>query len=364
MGHLVALSLCLPTSAQPLCEVLLNPAFSFNTYGLQVLVEDSSTTFGIQSTAEWSFGDGSSITTVDQHGFQAPGTYQVCLTLTATELPCSATYCREVTVPATDCGGSIDSYFDWSASNTNSVSFLDMSFTNNTGPTLWEFGDGSSSTDPEPDHTWSIPGPHFVTLTRGADTCLATYGRWVEVDGNVTTCGPGLFVDFYTEFDGNEFTFTPSIVANGTLPLASVWSYGDGVIDTTAIGQHIYQEEGPHQTCLLIGALNVGSLDSCFALVCHTSNVFPATGINERGRDVVEVWPNPFGSSFQFRSEGVFGRTEVQLKDLLGRTVAEQVISGNGTFKMDASELRDGAYVLMVSGKNHLRSALLVKGLE
>ena len=46
---------------------------------------------------------------------------------------------------------------------------------------FWEFGDGGTSTSPEPTYEYSAPGEYQVSLTIQTDTCENTYSSWVHI---------------------------------------------------------------------------------------------------------------------------------------------------------------------------------------
>lgn len=336
-------------AAQPLCDVLLRPAFHYTTDGLSLLVADSSTTFGLSATASWTFGVGSAPTTDTFHTFDSPGTYTVCLTLTSTTTPaCSSTYCRQVVVPLDDCGGFLSAEFSHASSGTNTGAFLETASIPGLGTWLWEFGDGSTSTEEAPVHTWALPGPHFVTLTRQDGPCTATSARWIDVDGNATTCGPGLFVDFSVQQAGDLVYFDPDVITSNIVPLIGVWSFGDGAIDTTLNAQHTFLQPGPYQTCLLVGALQLDDLDSCFSLVCRTHEVVPVTGIGTRSSEAFMIWPNPSSGLVHLESPSSVQMAHLRILDALGRTVLLSEQATPKSSPVDLSRLGPGNYVLEI----------------
>ena len=353
----------IPAMTQPLCRVLLNPAFSYSAYGLNVQMEDSSRTFGIEATAFWDFGDGTGVTLETLHYFQVPGTYEVCLTLTALELPCAVTYCRSVVVRASGCAVPFDAYFDWSPAGTNTVSLNDGSGTFSGTNTLWEFGDGDTSNSIAPTHTWFLPGEHFVSLTKWNDSCVTTYGAWVAVDGNVTTCAPpGLFLDFEPNYTGPGVEFVPEVVTNNVVPAFYIWSYGDGVIDTTVVGYHEYPGEGPYQACCLVGAVTTfPTVDSCFALTCRTVHPYTATDIMEVSDNELRVHPNPFSENLQVDLGNEGGPVTIQLMDMLGRTALETTTKRSGFLALDTQMLPPGPYLLMISGPTKVQRTKVIK---
>lgn len=336
-------------ATQPLCDVLLKPAFHYTTNGLSLILADSSRTYGLAAQAVWSFGDGTSTTASPDHQFSQPGTYNVCLTLTPTEGAfCSSTYCREVEVPLDTCANALVAQFDHGGLNTNTSSFTDLS-TGSGGTWSWEFGDGSTSEEPSPSHTWGLPGPHFVTLTRRRGTCVSTTGRWVEVDGNATTCGPGLFVDFTPRPDMGFATFQPSIITSEVTPGLGIWSYGDGTIDTAFVGMHYYPIPGIYQVCLLVGAFAQPGMDTCFSLVCRTIDLLGSVAsVNEYLDGSLVVWPNPSDGLVNMAWPSGIGPVTIRVSDMIGRTVWEQGRTSQPTRSLLLDNIADGQYVIEV----------------
>lgn len=350
-----------PVVSQPLCDVLLRPAFHYSTDGLTLIVQDSSTTYGVMADRTWTYGDGSGASIETAHQFTVPGVYEVCLSLSSPTIDCIVTYCRTVTVPLDDCGGQVDAYFSWYGSGTNALVLLDASLLADAGERFWEFGDGTTSDLATPAHTWLLPGPHFVALTRTSGDCAATYGTWVEVDGNATTCGPGLFADFVSYQAGNALAFEPAISADGVVPLLSIWSYGDGAMDTASTGYHTYEQAGAYQTCLLVGALIPPELDSCFTLVCHTFDILALVGMAEVGTAPLKVSPNPFSRELHIAAHREAVLMQVRLLDLSGRVIPTSVADAAGSAVMDADGLPSGVYLLEVRVGNALFHRRVVK---
>lgn len=108
----------------------------------------------------WSFGDNTSSTEVNpNHAYNTPGTYTVTLTA-SNENGCTQT--AQITIEVQDVKA------DFEASNTQGCAPLNITFNNtsiNANNINWNFGDGNTSDENNPMHTFAEAGTYTVTLT-------------------------------------------------------------------------------------------------------------------------------------------------------------------------------------------------------
>lgn len=128
----------------------------------------------------WDFGDGATGSgTMVSHTFAGNGPYAVCMTATlldavlqdsCTVQTCNWVYFGPDTIP---CGQVLQPDFDHLI-NGNTVAFINTSLTSGALPDLlWDFGDGTSSTEVQPLHTYALPDLYTVCLTVTIDGPLA-----------------------------------------------------------------------------------------------------------------------------------------------------------------------------------------------
>jgi hypothetical protein len=146
----------------------------------------------------WDFSDagayeGDSVT----HTFPGPGTYAVCLNLTGAD-GCEAHTCQQVVV---DDDGTVNpdptpceaGFWLIQAYQNNPVSgdpepiagevwVWNLTSPDGTYQFLWEFGDGSTSTQAYPTHQYTGNGPFTLCLTITGNGCTDTYCEDVEID--------------------------------------------------------------------------------------------------------------------------------------------------------------------------------------
>ena len=132
----------------------------------------------------WNFGDpasGANNTSSFQsasHNFSGPGTYTVCLTVTGTDSLCHDTFCATVVVYG---GPGCQANFDYTlVSSTKTASFTDLS-TGSPTSWFWSFGDGTSSTEQNPVHTFAAAGVYDVTLLITGANCQSTVVKPVTI---------------------------------------------------------------------------------------------------------------------------------------------------------------------------------------
>jgi len=134
---------------------------------------------------------------------------------------------------------------DFTASPIIGATPLNVTFTNtSTGDyttSLWDFGDGITSTLQSPTHTYTTEGVYTVTLTvdgpGGTDTLVRS--NYITVSAPIA--GLSATNDSPTRL-GNPTTLTATITAGSNVTYA--WDFGDGDTGSGATVSHIYPETG------------------------------------------------------------------------------------------------------------------------
>ncbi|MCW8999000.1 MAG: immune inhibitor A, partial [Kangiellaceae bacterium] len=141
--------------------VVINAAFSYIYAGTNVTFTNSSTSSG-NISYDWDFGDGSvnSTEASPTHNYTSEGEYTVTLTITDNDTSDSDSVSQTVRVGALP-----------EANFTSSVNAKTVTFSNSTSGGIgglsysWNFGDGNSSTEETPTHTYNADGSYTVQLT-------------------------------------------------------------------------------------------------------------------------------------------------------------------------------------------------------
>ena len=213
---------CENTKVKPSIIKARGPLPSFNTNGPAFCsepakVDFTSTTPGTGNTFGWNFGDGSNDNTKSpSHTYQHGGQYNAVLTVT------DANGCSSNTTTIIHVGS--EGGIDFQMSRTQVCIGQPISFTRDiTGPVLsssWKFGDGISSSDINPQHSYQAAGKFTVTLTAQlpGKTCASVVTKEVEV---VAASVPSFTV---TRGCNNEVTFTNT----SSNSVSWQWNFGNG----------------------------------------------------------------------------------------------------------------------------------------
>jgi beta propeller repeat protein len=229
-------------------------AFSANvtsgTVPLSVLFTDKSTGGSISSWA-WSFGDGTS--SVEQnpvHVYSKTGKYTVKLTAKNAAGNNAVTKSNYITVNALK-----PPVAAFSASPTSGKAQLNVTFTDkSTGsPTSWSwvFGDGSTSTLPNPVHTYSKAGKYTVRLTarNAAGSNTATRTNYISVGSSLGTAVGAFSASPTSGKAPLRVQFTDKSTGS---PTSWRWVFGDGTSSTSKNPVHIYTKKGRYTVSLTI----------------------------------------------------------------------------------------------------------------
>lgn len=114
---------------------------------------------------------------------------------------------------------------------------------------LWDFGDGTTSTDVNPCHTYAQPGDYIVTLTAySTDECYDDTSMLVHVYDKPLAM---LSVDLYNCQD-DSVVFTDLSLPGSGYVAAWLWEFGDGHSSTQQHPTHVYTAPGIYTTTLTV----------------------------------------------------------------------------------------------------------------
>ncbi|MEX0965795.1 MAG: PKD domain-containing protein [Bacteroidia bacterium] len=203
--------------------------FSYSINGSQVNFYNSSVTTTGSLSYEWIFGDGSSNSTAEHpvHNYNTSGTFDVILL--AHRSGCADTIVKQIQIQASSCQAD----FHYSV-NGAQVKFYDTSVYSGHVIHTWDFGDGDTSAQVNPTHTYSANGTYEVCLIiwNSSTNC------WSQFCDSVTVSLPTCNADFsYAPAGANYIKFTNlSTPTNGNMH----WNFGDGHTSTQHSPQHYY----------------------------------------------------------------------------------------------------------------------------
>ncbi len=235
------------------------------TVPLQVQFTDQS--LGSPTSWLWNFGDGTTSTVQSPgHTYESGGTYTVSLAVSKGAVVDSLSRQDFITV-----NSAIDARF--TSNVTSGTVPLQVQFTDQSlgSPTswLWNFGDGGTSTQQNPTHTYNTVGIYDVSLTagNGTDSDVVNKSEYIRVksldadySSNVTSGEIPLSVHFYDQSLGS--------------PTSWLWNFGDGTISTEQNPIHTYTTVGTYNVSLTISD-EVGS-----SYVNNQNYIFVGNGLH------------------------------------------------------------------------------------
>lgn len=212
-------------------EVLLGDAIVF---------ENHSTGTGPLSYL-WEFGDGSTSTEMSpSHTYAEALNYTVRLTVTNAY----GSDTMESTISFT-----LNAAFTQSAEiiqTGDTITFTNLS--TGVGPLIyhWDFGDGATSEEKDPSHTYTTAGSYTVTLTvtrPGDKTATATGQVRFRPKASIGTA-------LTTVSQNTRLQLTST--STGTAPMTYLWEFGDGTTSNAASPVHTYTKPGKYTIKLTV----------------------------------------------------------------------------------------------------------------
>ena len=272
---------CQPAS----CQSLYNYTF---TDLLSVQFQNQS--FGEDLNFYWDFNDGTGSSEENPlKVYDFPGIYDVKLTVVKQDMSCSSDFISTVFVGDTLINNCFAMFYHTVNPNSNSVSFYDYSMGN---PTVWEwnFGDGTTSAEQNPVHSYAENGVYEVNLKieNPATQCISSYMSYVYIgDTIVNPCQA-----FFGTFQGSN-PFEIVFVDKSMGDIASwVWDFGDGTVSSEQNPVHVYSTAGVYFVTLTIQTTD----NSCTSV--YTQEVF--VGNTPGCMAYFEALPTPEGATTYF----------------------------------------------------------------
>lgn len=290
---------------------------------------------GDEPSYEWNFGDGNSSTDENpEHAFEESGEYEVTLVATSEE-GCRDTASKSLNVePAPQ-----EPVFNTDLHCVGEA--VNFSTERDYASFDWEFGDGNSSEQAQPEHTYDEANTYEVELTvTNAEGCENHSSSEIEI-------APLPDSDFDFEMTGMEVAFTPAAEDLDSYN----WDFGDNQTSDEEAPVHTYDEEGFFEV-----TLETTSEEGCQSTSTQEIEVFSSNLLSGNdGENSLNIYPNPSSGEFTVElTQENSGDVEISLIDGMGNEI--QVIasefkgSGNHEFSADinASELPAGSYFVQI----------------
>jgi PKD repeat protein len=291
---------------------------------------------GANSSFEWDFAGESSAAQADpSYLFSKVGSKMVKLTISDLN-GCSSSIEKEVNVVlqavADFEAGSVCEGEEAVFTNKSTVAAGNLTYE-------WTFGDGASSSDLSPTHSYTdaksynvklkaivdggcsdeVTYPVVVNPTPDATFTLAKDGRTVVCDGP----------------QGNDIYR---------------WTFGDGSKDDSEDPTYTFEnvDQGTFTVCL---ATKKGECwnDKCEDITINLAGIENLT----QNDDMIIVYPNPTNGKFNVTVENA-GEVVVKVGDILGNLLDVNVTDNmNGTYSVDMSVVADGVYFVQVKNGDY-----------
>ena len=157
-------------------SLLCNASFTYSYTPDPKTIQFHDKSSGANGVRTWSFGDGDLSTLANpQHTYRHPGLYLVTLSVGNYTLTCwtAASAAVLITDSIVPCQSNF-TYTTSPATGPKMVQFTDLS-TGSPSQWQWDFGDGDSSVQRYPIHSYAAPGTYHVCLTIAGDYCASTF---------------------------------------------------------------------------------------------------------------------------------------------------------------------------------------------
>lgn len=274
------------------------------------------------------------------------------------------------------------------AMNGCSFDFTDLSTTGSSTTIvgwLWTFGDGQSSTEQNPSHSYLDNGVYEVCLkvisTNGLECCVDEQCHEIEAECDDEPCNVEPYFTWGVCPDDCVFDFNGFAINYGAGQVGGWhWDFGDG---TTAVGQnpsHTFPGPGSYEVCLTVFLFTPDG-SCCEVQICENVDVecegkSPKSKSGNRSHGEIqkldnpnsidqgtktgtlEIFPNPAQNAIRVNflvKEAT--PVSISILDANGRVVKQPIIgehraAGKHHLTINTSDLESGVYLIRYQGES------------
>ncbi len=209
--------------------------------------------------------------------------------------------------------GSVYAQFNCNAAftstiNGNSVAFLNAGVDSNTSH-YWYFGDGTTSTLPNPVHIYPNCGTYTVyhgtnlNNPNGVSVCNDSTFQAIVVACNTPCSAQAFFTTSVVNNQSNVIEFINGSTTGAGQQLVCNWNFGDGTSSSSqslSNQVHTYTTSGVYNVCLVVTSGTLGTSNICRDTFCSTVQVQVAnpTPCNVTANFVADTLSSSFAYSF------------------------------------------------------------------
>ncbi len=342
--------ICKVVVVTQICNIVANYSWHADSANTKnIIFTNTSIVPNANSTAVWSFGDGTTATTWNaSHFYTQPGIYAVCLRIqygTCVSYKCdSITVVAPVVLPT--CTQLSQYHF---TTTNNTVAFAPNLF----DPTVlytWTFGDNTGAQGANATHTYATQGYYTACLTAYRNNnCATTTCKTIYIAPNCSNITLSIS-DVRDSLVPNRVTFT---ALSNTATTNQQWTITK--IPTTAtIGTVTINSNNPTYVFLDSGYYNVcvkaTYANGCVKTICKTIHItqnMPGTNVC-----TLQAYPNPASSIVNaivtLVQPQIINATIYNTQNAVVSQAQQQGVVGLNTISMNIANLQAGVYMIRV----------------